>query len=228
MEIRNIEFRNTSVEERVISGMAIVFNQISNELWDSQKKRSFREVILPTAVTQEVLDNSDIIFNINHKRDNMVARRYHGKGSLQVELRDDGVAFSFKVPNTQLGNDLLEMIERGEVFDCSFAFIDSGATWDFSGDIPLRTVTNITQLFDFSAVWNGAYSQTEISARSIEEAEEASKAEPATEEVPSNEVSEEPVINTIEQTEVPQEENREVDESYKEELEAYKKIIESL
>jgi phage head maturation protease len=153
----------------------------------------------------------------------MVARRYHGKGSLQVELRDDGVAFSFKVPNTQLGNDLLEMIERGEVFDCSFAFIDSGATWDFSGDIPLRTVTNITQLFDFSAVWNGAYSQTEISARSIEEAEEASKAEPATEEVPSNEVSEEPVINTIEE---PKEESR--DDSYLEELNHYKEIVNSL
>lgn len=223
MEIRNIEFRNTSSEDRVISGMAIVFNQISNELWDAQKKRSFREVILPTAVTQEVLDNSDIIFNVNHKRDNMVARRYHGKGSLQVELRDDGVAFSFKVPNTQLGNDLLEMIERGEVFDCSFAFIDSGATWDFSGDIPLRTVTNITQLFDFSAVWNGAYSQTEISARSIEEAEEASKEESVNEEVPQNEVSEEPVINTIEEV---QEEAR--DNSYLEELNHYKEIVNSL
>jgi len=220
MEIRNIEFRNTSVEERVISGMAIVFNQVSNELWDSEKRRTFREVILPTAITQEVLDNSDIIFNINHKRDNMVARRYHGKGSLSVELREDGVAFSFKVPNTQLGNDLLEMIMRGEVFDCSFAFTDSGATWDFSGDIPLRTVTNITQLFDMSAVYTGAYSQTEISARSIEEAEEASKAEPTNVEVPQEEVSNETEINTTE--EVP------VDESYKEELNNYKKIIDEL
>jgi hypothetical protein len=78
-------------------------------------------------------------------------------------------------------------------------------------------------LFDFSAVWNGAYSQTEISARSIEEAEEASKAEPATEEVPSNEVSEEPVINTIEE---PKEESR--DDSYLEELNHYKEIVNSL
>ena len=223
MEIRNIEFRNTSVEDRVISGMAIVFNQISNELWDSEKRRTFREVILPTAITQEVLDSSDIIFNINHKRDNMVARRYHGKGSLQVELREDGVAFSFKVPNTQLGNDLLEMILRGEVFDCSFAFTDSGATWDFSGDIPLRTVTNITQLFDLSAVYVGAYSQTEISARSIEEAEAEAKAEIKVEEVTQDEVSEESKINTIENV---SEETK--DTSYMEELESYKKIIESL
>ena len=223
MEIRNIEFRNTSTEERTISGMAIVFNQISNELWDSQKKRSFREVILPTAVTQDVLDNSDILFVINHKRDNMVARRYHGKGSLQVELREDGVAFSFKVPNTQLGNDLLEMIERGEVFDCSFAFIDSGATWDFTGDIPLRTVTNITQLFDFSAVYNGAYSQTEISARSIDEAEEASK---PVEEAPQEEKAPEITINKTEET--IEEPKNEVDESYIEDLNHYKKIIEEL
>ena len=222
MEIRNIEFRSSSIEERVISGMAIVFNQVSNELWDSEKRRTFREVILPTAITQEVLDNSDIIFNINHKRDNMVARRYHGKGSLEVELREDGVAFSFKVPNTQLGNDLLEMIERGEIFDCSFAFIDNGATWDFSGEIPIRTVTHITQLFDFSAVFNGAYSQTDISARSIDEAEQASKTEPTNEEVPQDEVSEEEKINTLEEP-VEEPEN-----NFLEELEPYKKIIENL
>ena len=218
MEIRNIEFRSSSIEERVISGMAIVFNQVSNELWDSEKRRTFREVILPTAITQEVLDNSDIIFNINHKRDNMVARRYHGKGSLEVELREDGVAFSFKVPNTQLGNDLLEMIERGEIFDCSFAFIDNGATWDFSGEIPIRTVTHITQLFDFSAVYNGAYSQTDISARSIDEAEQASKTEPTNEEV----VADKEVEETVE----PQEDVK--DESYKDELNKYKEIIEAL
>jgi len=223
MEIRNIEFRSSSIEERVITGMAIVFNQISNELWDSEKKRSFREVILPTAISQDVLDSSDIIFNINHKRDNMVARRYHGKGSLNVELREDGVAFSFKVPNTQLGNDLLEMIERGEIFDCSFAFIDSGATWDFSGDIPLRTVTHITQLFDFSAVYNGAYSQTDISARSIDEAEAEAKAETTVEEVTQDEVSEESKINTLEETP-----EATKDTSYMEELNRYKEIIQSL
>lgn len=223
MEIRNIAFRNTSSEERTISGMAIVFNEISNELWDSEKRRSFREVILPSAITQEVLDESDILFVINHKRDNMVARRYKGKGSLQVELREDGIAFSFKVPNTQLGNDLLEMVERGEIFDCSFAFTDVDATWSFDSDVPLRTVTHITKLFDLSAVYNGAYSQTEISARSIEEAETAAKTEPTNEDVPQDENKEESEINTLEKVEDVRE-----DTSYLEDLNHYKEIINSL
>lgn len=223
MEIRNIEFRNTSTEERVISGMAIVFNQVSNELWDREKKRSFREVILPSAITQDVLDNSDIIFNINHNREDMVARRYHGKGSLSVELREDGVAFSFKVPNTRLGNDLLEMISRGEIFDCSFAFTDVDATWSYDNNTLLRTVTNITKLFDMSAVYNGAYSQTEISARSLEETEEQLRAEPTDKEMTQEEVSKESQINTTEEVKTPQD-----DKSYLEDLNRYKEIINTL
>lgn len=178
MEFRNIEFRNDSTVKGIISGYAIVFNQISNVLYDSDRRRYFQEMILPSSITQGLLDNSDIIFNINHERDKMVARRFHGKGSLYVELREDGVYFSFKVPNTQLGRDLQEMIERGEVFDCSFTFTDVDAKWDFTNrECPMRTVTNITGIYDMCACWNGAYSQTEINSRSIEDLEEQYKAE---------------------------------------------------
>jgi hypothetical protein len=220
MEIRNIEFRNQSVEDRTISGMAIMFNVVSNILWDSEKRRSFREVILPSAISQELLDNSDIFFVINHKRDQMVARRKNGVGSLNVELREDGVAFSFKVPNTQLGNDLLEMISRGEIFDCSFAFNDVDAQWSFSEDIPLRTVTHITGLYDMSAVYNGAYPQTEITARSIDEAEEAQKPIETNEDIAPSDEKREAAINTIESTT----ENP----SYIDDLQSYKEYIDTL
>jgi hypothetical protein len=224
MEIRNIEFRNQSVEDRTISGMAIMFNVVSNVLWDSEKKRSFREVILPTAVSQELLDNSDIFFVINHKRDQMVARRKNGVGSLSVELREDGVAFSFKAPNTQLGNDLLEMIARGEIFDCSFAFNDIDAKWSFDEDIPLRTVTHITGLYDMSAVYNGAYPQTEITARSIEEAEEAQK--PVETQQVEETIREDESSNS--ETEINRSEDTTINASYIDDLQHYKEILQTL
>lgn len=228
-EIRTREISFNFNEEGHISGKAIVFNEISNVLYDAENNRYFREVISPEAISQELIDNSDIKLLFNHKRDQMLARNNRGRGSLKVELREDGVYFDFTTPNTTLGHDVAEMIRREDIVGCSFAFRDKDATWDFTDrEIPLRTVRNITGLYDLSVVADPAYDQTSVSARSIEEAEEASKAEPNIEEVPSNEVKDEVIINTIEENQVPQEENREVDESYKEELEAYKKIIDTL
>lgn len=105
----------------------------------------------------------------------MLARRNRGQGSLNVELREDGVYFSFEIPNTSIGNDLKEMIRRGEVTTCSFAFVDGdNIEWDFSNrEVPTRTVKSIRGLFDLSAVFDAAYSQTEISCRSIDEMVEA-------------------------------------------------------
>ncbi len=228
-EIRTREISFNFNEEGHISGKAIVFNEISNVLYDAENNRYFREVISPEAISQELIDNSDIKLLFNHKRDQMLARNNRGRGSLKVELREDGVYFDFTTPNTTLGHDVAEMIRREDIVGCSFAFRDKDATWDFTDrEIPLRTVRNITGLYDLSVVADPAYDQTSVSARSIEEAEEASKAEPNIEEVPSNEVKDEVIINTIEENQVPQEENREVDESYKEELETYKKIIDTL
>ena len=67
------------------------------------------------------------------------------------------------------------MIRRGEVTTCSFAFTDGDSIeWDFSDrEIPTRTVKSIRGLFDLSAVFDAAYSQTEISCRSIDEMVEA-------------------------------------------------------
>lgn len=228
-EIRTREISFSFNEEGHISGKAIVFNEISNVLYDAANKRYFREVIAPEAVTQELLDNSDIKLLFNHKKDQMLARNNRGRGSLKVELREDGVYFDFTTPNTTIGHDVAEMIRREDIVGCSFAFTDKDSTWDFSNrELPLRTVRNITGLYDLSVVADPAYDQTNVSARSIEEAEEALKGEETNQEPPQDEVSSTSEINTTEDTnEAPKDEARE-DTSYLEELAEYKKIIETL
>jgi HK97 family phage prohead protease len=170
MEIRSIE---TTFEQNdnIIEGYAIRFNCTSNVLYDKEKRRFFREIIDREAITQQLIDNSDIKFLFNHDKERLLARRNRGTGSLNVELREDGVYFSFEIPSTSIGNDLREMIKRGEVTTCSFAFTDGDSIeWDFSNrDVPTRTVKSIRGLFDLSAVFDAAYSQTEISCRSIDE-----------------------------------------------------------
>ena len=106
----------------------------------------------------------------NHDKEKLLARRKNGEGSLNVELREDGVYFSFECPNTTIGNDLKEQIRRGDISTCSFAFVDGEVTWDLSNrEYPLRTVKSIRALYDLSAVYDAAYDSTEISTRSIEE-----------------------------------------------------------
>lgn len=170
MEIRSIE---TAFEQNdnIIEGYAIRFNSVSEILYDKEKRRFFREIIDKEAITQELIDNSDIKFLFNHDKERLLARRNRGQGSLNVEVREDGVYFSFEIPNTSIGGDLKEMIRRGEVTTCSFAFVDGDSIeWDFSDrEVPTRTVKSIRGLFDLSAVFDAAYSQTEISCRSLDE-----------------------------------------------------------
>ena len=214
-EIRTREASFITSENK-LSGQAIVFNTVSNVLYDKENRKLFREVIAPEAVDEALIASSDIKLVVDHSREKLLARSRNGKGSLKLSIREDGLYFECDCPNTTLGHDMYELIQRGDYSQMSFAFIegrDKGdITWDFTEDIPTRTVHRIVE--------SPAYDQTSVSARSIEEAQEESKAEPVAEEVPQEEKQEESVINNTE--EVP------VDESYKEELDQYKKIIENL
>lgn len=179
---REIAFKT---DENTISGLPIVFNAMSEVLFDTESKRKFREVIAPEALTQEFIDTQDVLLNVNHDRDKVLARRKNGKGSMDINTREDGVYFKTTVPNTQLGKDTYEQLKRGELFNMSFAFIDGAnkgdITWDFNTEdnIPIRTVHKIARLLDISIVYNPAYSQTSVTARSIDEAKEMEEQERA-------------------------------------------------
>lgn len=234
-EIRTREI-SFSTGENKLSGQAIVFNSVSNVLYDRENHKLFREVIAPEAVTEALIASSDIKLVVDHSRDKLLARSRYGKGSLSLAIREDGLYFDCDCPNTTLGHDMYELIKRGDYSQMSFAFMDGqdkgDITWDFSTEIPTRTVHKIAELFDISIVQSPAFDATSVSARSIEEAQaepEAVQAEPTVEEAPQEEVSQEPVINNTEGIEKPQEEDkREVDESYLEELNHYKEIIQNL
>lgn len=160
-----IVFRNLEGDSRRLEGRAIVFDSYSNNL-------GFYEKINRSAVTQELINNSDIIFTFNHDPNQLLARYRNGGGSLDVELREDGVYFSFDIPNTTLGNDIYELIKRGDISNCSFCFSISdekdSQKWEKREGKMYREIMKIGGLYDLSAVTYPAYSDTDINARSIE------------------------------------------------------------
>ena len=172
LEVRNLgnlQLRQEG-DSRLIEGCAIVFNSVSEDL-------GFREIIESTAITQELIDNSDIYLNFNHDDDKILGRWNKGHGSLNVELRNDGVYFSIEAPKNDLGDTVLEYLKRGDVDKCSFCFwVDTddeeAETWTYEDGVAIRTIHKIAGLHDLSIVWTPAYSETTVSARSLEKLNE--------------------------------------------------------
>lgn len=187
MEIirRNIEIR-AAEDSRLIEGVAVVFNSWSRDLG------GFEEIIRSGAISQELIDNSDVIANINHDDNLMVARWKRGTGTLNLELKEDGLHFSYEAPETERGNQLLWDIRHGNVSECSFAFSlpmnDTCQRW-YRGEDGLlkREIFEIGGLYDVSVVNTAAYPATSVAnreqidveaiKRSLDEEEAAQKAE---------------------------------------------------
>lgn len=188
MEIirRNIEIRAAEDENsRLIEGVAVVFNSWSRDLG------GFTEIIRSSAISQELVDNSDVIANINHDDNQMVARWNRGKGTLNLELKEDGLHFSYEAPKTARGDELLWNIRHGNLTECSFAFTlpnnDTCQRWYRGEDGELkREINEIGGLYDVSVVTLAAYPATSVDnrecidveaiKRSLDEAEAEKKA----------------------------------------------------
>lgn len=152
-------------ESRLITGRAIVFNSDS-------KNMGFIERIMPQALTSEVVENSDVFCLYNHDKNQVLARSNKGKGTLALDLDADGVNFMFEAPNTSLGNDVLELVRRGDLTSCSFGFTmpneKDAQRWYRDEDGTLRRdILKINGLFDVSIVNTPAYSETSVSVREM-------------------------------------------------------------
>lgn len=172
LERRSATISNINSETRTVEGYAVVFNSQSEDL-------GFFETIAPSAVTVDVINRSDVFALLNHNPDKVLARCRYGEGSLSLSIDEKGLKYSFQAPNTELGNELIEHIRRGEIDSSSFAFIvsaDEGSEkWENINGTTYRTINKIECLCDVSPVWQPAYSATSVSARAKEMLNEMEK-----------------------------------------------------
>lgn len=164
---RSFEIRAINDDSRIIEGQAIVFNSYSRDLG------GFIERIEPTAITEEELASFDIIANYNHDDNQLLARYNKGEGTLQLELRDDGLYFQFECPTTPFGDEILYHVRHKDIYECSFAAIisrDNVHRYKENGQY-VQVINKIDQILDVSLVNRAAYPATSVSARSEEEAQ---------------------------------------------------------
>ncbi len=162
---------------RVIEGYAIRFNEPSHVLGRTKDGTEWREIIAPEAVTRELLDGSDILMTLFHDRQQILARSKHGAGTLSYEVDATGVKFRFTAPHTTEGDKAVELVGRGELDGCSFAFStrygDAGhvsretATDAAGKKTGLFTVRRMTGIYDFTITDCPAYPTTSVANRDL-------------------------------------------------------------
>lgn len=160
-----IEQRDGESGGRTVTGYAAKF-----ETWSTPIYGWFIEQIRKGAF--EGCDMTDTIMCFNHNVDAILARV--ASQTLTLEVDEIGLRFSFDAPNTSVGNDMVELLHRGDVSQCSFRFIVEQDEWlyaDKDNDLKhdQRTIIRISKLYDVALVVYPAYKDTEASVRHLEQ-----------------------------------------------------------
>lgn len=132
------------------------------------------------------LKEGDVAALWNHDPNVVLGRNKSGT----LRLREDEIGLHYEVdlPDTQSARDLYTLIERGDVYQSSFAFEIVKEDWDYpkKGEegLPLRTIREV-RLYDVSPVTYPASPATDVDvARAVRSLAEAMGVTPDAESVP--------------------------------------------
>jgi len=145
-------------QKRTIGGYSAKFNRMSQNLG------GFVEQINPSFFNKSRGDGwPGVIARYNHD-DNMLLGT-SGAGTLRLDLDEVGLRYDVDLPASRA--DVLELVQRGDVRQSSFAFVvfeDDWATTDQG--FPLRTLVS-GRLMDVAPVNTPAYEDTTVGLRSL-------------------------------------------------------------
>lgn len=158
---RDIGATNT-VEGSTLTGVAAVYGQDSRTIVENG--RTFTERIAPGAFGESL--KGDIKLYYNHDASQPLARTR--SGTLQLSDGPDGLRYTASLPDTTLGNDVRELLRRGDLSgEMSFGFYVVRDEWNAKRTE--RTVHS-ARLVEISVVVDAAYPQTNSSLRLVDAA----------------------------------------------------------
>jgi hypothetical protein len=161
----NLEYRGYMMEDvkidkenRVITGRAVVYNSMSNEL-RTMSGDKFREIIMPGAL-RESIDKNDVLAFKEHNPVYLLGRK--SAGTLMLEDRADGLYVKIDVQKTSYGDDTLVSAERGDLRGFSFGFNSPRSKNYVRSGEKIREIQSLN-LREVSVVSSPAYSETTLS-----------------------------------------------------------------
>lgn len=172
--MKGIEYRMTQSEmeasraDAKISGYGIVFNSDSlpMQMYENGRIVEVVERIKPESLKD--CDMRDIICAYNHNFEKVMGRTT--SGTMKISRDQRGIRYTVQTPETTYANDVIELIQRGDVRGSSFVF-----TMDYEEgyDIKQRedgkleaTPKKITKIYEMGPVITPAYPETTAENRS--------------------------------------------------------------
>lgn len=170
----DVELRAMRDEENgtYIVGVPIVFDKETDLYF-------YKETI-----DRHALDNADmkdVRFLVNHNTDMIPlarSRNNNANSTMQMWIEEDGlhIRVNLDVERNTEAKALYSAVDRGDVSGMSFMFAVDGDSWEgLESDMPKRTITAISKVYEVSAVTFPAYEQTSIQAADVDEALESAK-----------------------------------------------------
>lgn len=174
---KGLEFRAADEKAKAagslgtIFGYAAVFNSRSQDMW------GMVELIKPGAFKKSLERGDDIRALFNHDSSKLLARR--SSKTLSIKEDDKGLYCEIDVPDTSLGNEVRQLVLRGDLDGQSFGFSTIKDSWDKDPDGRYLRYLEEVDLFDVGPVTYPAYLATTAEARSMVEAMIQERAKPA-------------------------------------------------
>lgn len=172
-DLRSLE-RQSDNDKMILEGKAVTFNE-PTVLFEYNGEKVV-EIIDRNAFMNT--DFSKAFLKYNHSNEVMALARYkpndpNRKGSLELEVRDDGLYMRAELLDIQSGRDLYTAVKNKVINKMSFAFTRAEKNGvyaeDYSFDSETKThlyiVREIDTLYDVAAVNVPAYENTNIYAR---------------------------------------------------------------
>lgn len=112
-------------------------------------------------------DASDVIGRWEHDPSRVLGRT--ANGTVRLSRTEEGINYEIDVPNTSYGNDVLELVNRGDVRGSSFEIEGIRSTFSTDPDgTRVRRITHIDRLTDVSPVTDPAFTASTVAAFSKE------------------------------------------------------------
>lgn len=137
---------------RTLTGYASVFDTPSDDLG------GFVEIIAPGAFSRALADGADVRLLYNHDPDSVMARTTNGSLELSEDERGLKIWARVDMDDPDVAR-VIGKVRSGLVDQMSFAFSvdENGDEWTVSDGYPMRTVREVSGLYDVSAVTYPAY-----------------------------------------------------------------------
>lgn len=157
----NVTRAEVNSDELIIDGYFALYEQ-ETELWEGSYE------IISRGAFDGTLGN-DIRALWNHNSQYVLGRSK--SGTLELKTDDKGLYATVRLPNTQYARDLYELVDRGDVDQCSFGFNILAEDLEELASGGYRWRINEIDLHEVSVVTFPAYENTSVAARSKEVAE---------------------------------------------------------